>query len=888
MRFIFTCILVGMVAIGMAQVPAGFVQRQVAQNLNPTALSFSPDGRLFVVEKDGNIREEVNDVLAPNPFITIPNVDNTNERGLSGLCFHPNFPKTPYFYVYYAVLGQNHNRVSRFQVTNGVADPKSEKVIIDLDVLQGTVHNAGAMRFGLDGKLYVAVGDGSNPSAAQSLTSLLGKILRLNDDGSIPADNPLVSQTTNTYKAIYALGFRNPFSLDVDRASGRLLAGDVGGDKFEEINDVKAGYNYGWPLIEGPRTNEDAPANYADPLYAYDHDAGCAITGLATYNPPTVRFPSDYVGKIVYADYCGGYINGVDPVTKQLSGTFVTGIDRPVGIAVSPDGYLYYLARAGLGGGSQQDNTSTWNGSLYKVVYYDSGLPYISSQSGNAFVPVGESVTFSVEAVGAKPLTYSWYRNGKAITGANQAQYVLGNPTLSDNGATFVCIVSNTLGADTSASMSLRVVQAKRPVAHISQPATNATYRAGDVLQFSGEALDGNQQPLVGATLTWWIEFHHEDHTHPALDPVTGPTSGTYAIPRVGETSTNVWYQVHLRVTDVSGLTSEAYVDVKPEIATVSISSSLTGVQFSLDGEPLQPPYSFDSVVGMLRQLSTKPYVAAPEGFYKFQGWGSGLSNTSVSYQVPTGTTTLTMAYQALAVPKGNGLLGQYYTNSDQITGTPTLTRVDETINFDWAEGSPDPQISQDNFVVRWTGKLLAPFSDTLTFYTQTDDGVRLWVNNTLLIDHWGPQASTEWSGSMAVVAGQQYTIQMDYLEAQGYANARLYWGASAFDKAIISKPYLFSAQVVTATTPEADASLLVFPIPAHDQLTVRYSALKPGDAQLEVVDMLGRSIHTQPIRFVAGTNTYSIGVTNWPAGLYTLALRPTGQPVVYRRLLVR
>ena len=888
MRFIHTLLFISLLKTTLAQLPTGFVQREVARNLNPTALTFSPDGRLFVVEKDGKIREEVNDVLAADPFLTIPNVNSTNERGLSGLCFHPDFPKTPYFYVYYTVKDQNHNRLSRFQVINGIADPKSENVLMEFDSLLGTIHNAGVMHFGLDRKLYIGLGDGADPSSAQSLNSLLGKVLRLNDDGSIPGDNPFVSQVTGRYRAIYALGFRNPFTMDIDRVSGRILVGDVGGDKFEEINDVRAGRNYGWPLIEGPRTDQEAPTNYIDPLFAYNHDVGCAITGLTTYNPPTVRFPSDYVGKVFFADYCEGYIHILDPATGQVTGTFVTGIDRPVALATSPDGYFYYLARAGLGGGSQQDNTSTWNGSLNKVSFFDSGLPYISIQSTGAFVPVGEAVTFEVDAVGQKPLTYSWYRNGKLLAGTNQNQYSLSSPALADNGATFYCIISNALGADTSATMSLRVVQAQRPVARILRPLSNTTYHAGDIISFAGDAVDANQQPLSNAKLTWWIEFHHEDHTHPGLDPVTGPTSGTYAIPRVGETSTDVWYQVHLLATDVSGLTNETFVDVKPEIANVTISSSLTGVQLYLDGEPLQPDLTFPSVVGMYRQLETKPYLAASDGFYKFTGWGNGQNDAAITYEVPSGSPVLNMSYTALPAPKGNGLLGQYYTNSSEVTGTPALTRTDETINFDWAEGSPGPQISDDNFVASWTGKIQAPLTDTYTFYTQTDDGVRLWVNDKLLIDQWGPQASTEWSGQASLVAGQSYSIRMDYLESQGYANARLFWGSAQFEKTIISKPYLFSPQIITAIEPGVDVSLTVFPQPAHDQVTVRYTTPKSGLVQVEVIDLLGRRIYQQSVRFMIGSNDCPISVVDWPAGLYQIAVRPADQSVIFRRLFVR
>ncbi len=872
----------------LAQVPNGFVQRKVARNLNPTGLTFAPDGRLFVIGKDGDIQEIINDVLAPDPFIQLSNVDTYNERGLSGLCFHPDFPRTPYFYVYYTVKGAGHNRLSRFQLTAGVADPKSEKILFDFDKLLGTIHNGGALHFGPDRKLYVSLGDGSNAPMAQSLTSFLGKILRMNDDGSVPADNPFVGKTTGSYQTIYALGFRNPFSLAIDPLSGQILVGDVGGDLFEEVDDVKAGRNYGWPLIEGPRTNQEAPNNYTEPLYTYKHDTDCAIAGLTQYNPAQFRFPADYRGRAFFSDYCGGTIHTFDPVTGQVIGDFVTNIDRPIALATSPDGYLYYVARGGLGGGSQVDNTATGNGAVYKVSYFDSGIPYITTQSTGAFVAVGEATTLSVDAVGQKPLTYRWYRNGKLIIGASQNQYTINNPTLADNGALFTCIVTNALGSDTSSTMLLRVVQGQRPVVRILQPLTNTTYQGGSAITYAGEALNASKQPLANAKLTWWIDFHHEDHIHPALDPITGPTSGTYKVARVGETSTDVWYRVHLRATDVSGLTAESWVDVKPQVSTVTISSKPAGALITIDGQLHQTSLTFPAVVGMLRTVSTKPYLAASSGFHKFSGWSNGQTSTLFTYEIPSVSTPLTMNFSALPSPGGNGLVAEYYSDRSEFVNSPTLVRIDSTVDYYWSYGSPDPKLSADNFVARWSGKFQVPFSDTFTFTTESDDGARLWIDNKLVIDKFDIQESTEWSANVDLKTGQTHTIRLEYMENQGEALVHLRWSSPQFDKAVVSKSQLFGALLITANEPVAGASLTLFPQPAHDHLTVRYVAPRPGPAQIEVTDLLGRRIYQQIVRVLSGTNEYEIPVADWPGGLYHLAVHPADQSAVFRRMLVR
>jgi glucose/arabinose dehydrogenase len=158
------------------------------------------------------------------------------------------------------------------------------------------------MHFGLDGKLYVAVGENANPSNAQTLGNLLGKLLRLNAGGTIPTDNPFFNEASGVNRAIWALGLRNPFTFAVQPGTGRIFINDVGQNTWEEINEGAAGANYGWPDTEGPTSDP----RFRPPLFAYRHGSsgttGCAITGGAFYNPPSMQFPADYVGDYFFAD----------------------------------------------------------------------------------------------------------------------------------------------------------------------------------------------------------------------------------------------------------------------------------------------------------------------------------------------------------------------------------------------------------------------------------------------------------------------------------------------------------------------------------------------------------------------------------------------------------
>ncbi|HEY2961535.1 MAG TPA: PQQ-dependent sugar dehydrogenase [Pyrinomonadaceae bacterium] len=327
-----------------ATLPAGFTETIISGIASPTAMEIAPDGRIFVCEQGGRLRVIKNGVLLPTPFLTL-NVDAQGERGLLGIAFDPNFTSNNLLYIYYTLpTDPRHNRVSRFQANGDVVMPGSETVILELDNLtSATNHNGGAIHFGPDGKLYVAVGENATGSNSQTLNNRLGKMLRINSDGSIPNDNPFFNVASGANRSIWALGLRNPFTFAFQPGTGRMFINDVGQNTWEEINDGIAGSNYGWPDAEGPTTN----VSFRSPLFAYPHAGGpitgCAIAGGAFYNPLNVRFPASFVGRYFFADLCGGWIRTFDPATNAVA-DFASGIVQPVDLKVGVEGSLYYLA----------------------------------------------------------------------------------------------------------------------------------------------------------------------------------------------------------------------------------------------------------------------------------------------------------------------------------------------------------------------------------------------------------------------------------------------------------------------------------------------------------------------------------------------------------------
>src|SRR5262245_36696012 len=223
-----------------ATLPGGFVETVVASGLfGATALEIAPDGKLFVCQQSGQLEVWTNGrQLRSNFFASDPiNPDSDSERGLLGIAFDPGYAFNRFVYVFYTTHNDGRNRVSRFiaDASGELALAGTETVIWEGEPHGANNHNGGAIHFGPDGKLYIATGDNTEGAVAQSLTTLDGKMLRINPDGSIPADNPFFNQTTGKYRAIWALGLRNPFTFTFQRGTGRMFVNDVGQSTWEEI-----------------------------------------------------------------------------------------------------------------------------------------------------------------------------------------------------------------------------------------------------------------------------------------------------------------------------------------------------------------------------------------------------------------------------------------------------------------------------------------------------------------------------------------------------------------------------------------------------------------------------------------------------------------------------
>jgi glucose/arabinose dehydrogenase len=328
-------------------VPAGFTQRTVVRRLTrATDMAFAPDGRLFITLKGGVLRYRRTNGGMATLLNFSRKINDAGERGLLGVAVDPRFARNHHLFLVYTHRATRrqplHNRLVRVTVRRGQLAPGSERLLFRFPGLSATNHNGGSVHVGPDGMLYVSHGENARPDQAQSLRSLLGKIVRLNRNGTIPASNPFFNRANGRNRAIWVRGLRNPFKFTFDQRTGRGYINDVGAQTWEEIDRMAKGRNYGWPIQEGP---ESSP-QFTPPVFAYRHGStattGCSITGGEFYRAARRNFPTRFVGDYFFTDLCGGWVRRYDPRTDRTT-SFASGFGAPVDLEVDRRGSLFVL-----------------------------------------------------------------------------------------------------------------------------------------------------------------------------------------------------------------------------------------------------------------------------------------------------------------------------------------------------------------------------------------------------------------------------------------------------------------------------------------------------------------------------------------------------------------
>lgn len=345
--------------------PEGFSALDVSGQLgsNVDAFALLPDQRIIIGNQvTGEVQLVVDGQVRSGPLLKVPNILWSGEQGLLGIAIDPDFPDSNYVYLFHTRT-DSVNRVSRYTLEGDLQDPhstelsidpESDRTIIDLpDTRQ--YHNGGTLRFGKDKKLYVSSGEDNLFEVAQDLTSPLGKILRMNRDGSVPTDNPAFDpEPDGRMGQVFAMGLRNPFRFAIDPRTGELFIGDVGPEDVEELNLSRGGENFGWPRYVADQIWRDtAKLTTSDstfPIYSYPHTGGRrAVIALATYRQVEAlngsSFPPEYDGVHFFADFFGGPIQYLrrDEGDNWTVVDFASGFSRPVDAALGPNGAMFVL-----------------------------------------------------------------------------------------------------------------------------------------------------------------------------------------------------------------------------------------------------------------------------------------------------------------------------------------------------------------------------------------------------------------------------------------------------------------------------------------------------------------------------------------------------------------
>jgi glucose/arabinose dehydrogenase len=787
--------------------PTGFSQVKIVAMQQATAMTIDQDGRIFVCQRDGTVRIIKNGALLPTPFLKLT-TDQNGERGVSGILLDPDFATNHYVYIYYSATTPSiHNRLSRFTANGDVAVNGSETVLFDADPVSAVFHNGGGMVFGNDGKLYLSMGEDNKPSNSQTLTTMKGKLLRMNKDGSAPSDNPYYNSTNEQTRRIWCTGLRNPYTMAIQRSTGRIFINNVGADSFEEINDGSVALrNFGWPTVEGYGSDP----TYTDPFFAYPHISdgldGCAVTGGTFFEPANTNYPAMYKDKYFYMDYCKGWIYYLTLGANPTNTKFATGLTtKNLALQVGPDGNMYYLNRDDVKGG------------VYKIIYSASNAPSITSQPQSQTVVAGQQAVFSVSASGITPLNYQWKKNGTSISGATASTYTINNVQISNAGQ-YSCVVTNSAGTATSNNATLTVTGYNAPPdAAIVTPTSGTLYHAGDVISFSGNATDAEDGNLPASAFQWEVEFHHGGtHFHPGPGCPQGVKSGTFTIPNDGETSSNVFYRLKLKVTDSNGLIDTLHVDLHPATSQISVNTVPPGLQFRFDSQPKTTPFTQTTVEGL--HIPIAPYTPQTSNgiTYVFDHWMHGGPATQ-TVTVGANDVTFTAVYKdtLVACEASGSILREYWKNytgttlsgapfNNPPTGSSQLYKFEGPIGFG------------DNYVSRIRGYICPPQTGNYTFYIASDNNSELWLSNSSdpagkvkIASVDGYTASREWtkypsqkSAPVTLSQGIVYYIEAIHREGTQGDNLAVGWQLPdlSYDRPI-SGSYL-SPFIATTNTP--------------------------------------------------------------------------------------
>ena len=680
-----------------ATVRPGFEDRLVASVGRPMGLAFTPDGRMLILVKTGQVRVYKNGQLLQTPALNISSRMCTGiESGLSGVALDPDFGTAGHNYVYLFYTFKKSgvcptdwtpgnpdnpvNRVSRFAISGDTINPSSEKVLIDNIPNPTGGHISGDLSFGKDGYLYVSVGDGEcdyardsgcqiNNDASRDQNVLLGKILRITRNGDIPATNPYTgtgsarcnltgrTEVGKKCQETFASGLRNPFrfAFDPNASDTRFFIGDVGSSTWEEVDQGASGADYAWNLCEGNHDNPSRPgsvdcsaAPYTPPIHEYNHDAGCsAITGAAFV--PNGVWPAEYDNSYLYGDYVCNKIFELKP--KSGGGftqtTFATelGEGGPIAMAYGPYGSgqaLYYTT--GFAN----------SGEVRRIAYTGNAnrppTPALTADptSGPSPLTVDFDASASSDPDTGDTLTYVWdFGDGSSIRTTTTPTTT---HTYSTEGTYTASLQVRDNSGLPSEAKTVRIDSGNEaPAPVIGSPSSDLLFRVGQQITLSGSATDPEDGTLPDESLQWEVLQHHNgSHTHPVLSEAGNDLSVSAPMPEgLDATGPGNYLEVRLTATDKDGLSRTVIREVQPNRVEVSFATEPAGLSVQIDGQSFATPKTLLSWEGYGLNVNASSPQSLSGKTYVFSSWSDGEAK---QHEVVTGAkpaATYTATFEA-------------------------------------------------------------------------------------------------------------------------------------------------------------------------------------------------------------------------------------------------
>ena len=700
--------------------PGGFSDVKVTDSHLPTALAFTPDGRMVVAGKSGQVYlyDRSGNNLAKPEAMNLT-VCHNSERGLLGVAVDPRFGTAGNNYVYFYYTHKRsacpdkrpgdprnpYNRVSRFEMVGDTIVKSSEEVLIDGIPSPNGNHNAGDLHFGNDGKLYVSVGDGAcdyvqktkcqyENDASRDGNILLGKILRINPDGTIPTDNPYtgpdsapcsnegggIAQAGQGEKCreTFVSGFRNPFrfAIDPDAEETRLFINDVGGQRWEEVDEAVFGANgtldsgndYGWNVCEGRHDNpyRGGQANcdgatYTGPVHEYNHGTGCESITASAFVPDDARWPDGFEDAYLYGDFVCGRIFSLTPSDGGYARTTFAGglgLRTPVAMDFGP----YKSTRKALYYASFED------GGMIRRISYEAGnqdpVAALRTANGKSYSP---NPTMSFDASGStdaegQTLTYEWDFNSDG-----DVDDTTEGPGGATNDWTFaerkeynvsVTVRDDTTGvSDPPARMTVYPGNTPPNTPSITSPADESTFtvppKEGDAAQqnitATGSATDPDDDAV---TLEWEVLQHHDaNHSH----PYDNGAGGSFAFPGAepeGLYSTEPqenYLELRLVARDSLGLASEpTTIQLRPKTVDLRFVPNPSDLKLVIAGKTFRGPQTLTSWVGYDMNVAAPRQRARDGRTWAFKSWSDGEA-TSHTIDSPEGPQTYTATFRRVS-----------------------------------------------------------------------------------------------------------------------------------------------------------------------------------------------------------------------------------------------